>query len=813
LLKLTPAANENVRQDGTSQSVTTTDYTTINETRTKDMNTYTATGFLEDADERIYEPFPITGYDPKMINAGLDTISRNDVIKILQTPVRIRTVNFSGSDGLGVTKDSWIVPFDSTNFQPSAGLGQKMWLSRLNAFQGFRATVVLEFKINVQRFCQGRLMAYYIPGQQSTNSFEAKSHRFDLTTKTQLPGVQINVNRDSTVKMRIPYVSPWPAYDLQFRLPNGQAGTMETAAGVMGTVYLGVYAPLQNTLDTFTVSVWQHFEDVELFNTAYAPQSGLNAQDQEAPKGTLSKTLNTVADAARVLTKIPSLSSIAGTTEWFTRASSRAASAFGFSAPFVESDPLRISGLQNPYTANSDGPRPEIKLGLSNSAKTEVLPGFAGNDLDEMNIEYLANRPAYIDRLTWSKADAVDASLFSYNLQPSTFSRNYTIQGGTVSTFVPIAYLARYFNLWRCDFVFTIKVVKTEFHMGRLELVFNPGIASAISTSAKTYMSRVILDLKESDTFVVKIPYTSLTPFMNSNEYYGVAQLNVNTPLSAPGTVTSSLDILVEVSAENVAFAQPVPVSFSPVNGDDTGFTPQSGLGDAEVAPREKILIMPGLKSSTRAIHDLRFTNPEACMSIKQLLSRFCIPQDDMTAFSTARTITFLPFTIGGYSQIGTTTVYQTGPFSGDLVSAFSSLFAIRRGSVRMFFNGKASDDSVVTMASIDSTAPLNSITSTATVSSAIFNRAPDDRNVSGAGLYVNVPQYSKTHSFGCQTVFGSGTRSIDSGEPTVTVSYSNATAIGAGFTWARMAGDDYQLGFFIGVPCMRPGVSFKDAI
>jgi hypothetical protein len=114
LLKLTPAANENVRQDGTSQSVTTTDYTTINETRTKDMNTYTATGFLEDADERIYEPFPITGYDPKMINAGLDTISRNDVIKILQTPVRIRTVNFSGSDGLGVTKDSWIVPFDAS---------------------------------------------------------------------------------------------------------------------------------------------------------------------------------------------------------------------------------------------------------------------------------------------------------------------------------------------------------------------------------------------------------------------------------------------------------------------------------------------------------------------------------------------------------------------------------------------------------------------------------------------------------------------------------------------------------------------------
>lgn len=775
------------------------------------MNTFTATGFLEDSEERIYEPFPIEGFDPKRLNSGLETVNRDDVIKILQTPVRTRVINISSTDGLGATKDSWVVPFDSTNSQPAAGLGQKMWLSRLNAFQGIRATVVLEFKVNVQRFAQGRLMAYYIPGQQSTIGYEARSHRFDLTTKTQLPGVQINVNRDSTVKMRIPYVSPWPAYDLQFRLPNGQSGTMETAAGVMGTVYFGVYAPIQGSLDTFTVSVWQHFEDIELFNAAYAPQSGLNAQDREAPKGTISKTLNVIADSAKVLTKIPSLSSLAGTTEWFTRASSRAASAFGFSSPFVESDPIRVSSLQNPYVANADGSKPEIKLGISNSAKIDILPGFAGNDLDEMNIEYLCNRPAYVTRVFWNKTDAADTLLQTYNLQPSSFRNTYTVQGGTVRTFPPITFLAEYFNLWKCDFVFTIKVVKTEFHTGRLELVFNPGIASAYTTNARSYMPRVILDLKESDTFVVKIPYTNLTSMLNNNEYYGVMNLVVNTPLSAPTTVSNNLDVLIEVSAENVAFAQPIPVSYAPVNGDDAGFTPQSGLGEAEVAPREKVLVMPGLKSTKNAIDDLKHTNSEVCLSVKQMISRFCIPQDNMTAFNSARTITFLPYTIGGYFLSGTT--YQTGPLTGDLFATMSSLFAIRRGSVRMFFNGKASDDSVVFMGNVDPTTSVSSITSATVVDSAVFNRAPDDRNVTGAGLYVNVPQYSKTHSMGCQTSFGIANRSLDIGEPTVTVSYANATAIGAGFTWARMAGDDYQLGFFIGVPCMRPGVGYKDAV
>jgi hypothetical protein len=747
----------------------------------------------------------------------LETVNREDVITLLQTPVRIRTITVGPNDGLGVTKDSWIVPFDSTNFAPSAGLGQKMWLSRLNAFQGFRATVVLEFKINVQRFAQGRLMAYYIPGIQSTTSLEARSHRFDLCTKTQLPGVQINVNRDSTVKLRIPYVSPWPAYDLQFRGPNGLAATMETAAGTMGTVYFGVYTPLKGTPadSSFKVSVWQHFEDIELFNTAYAPQGKLNAQDAEAPKGTISRTLNTVADAAKVLTKIPSLSSLAGTAEWFTRASSRAASAFGFSSPFVESDPIRISSLQNPYAANSDGPKPELKLGISNTAKLDILPGFAGNDMDEMNIEYLCNRPAYVAKLDWSTTTALDTELFNYTLQPASFSNTYTLTNinQVVETFPPVSFIAKYFELWRCDFVFTIKVVKTEFHMGRLEMVFNPGLSASYSTDARAYMSRVILDLKESDTFVVKVPYTNLTSMLPSLDYYGIAKLLVNTPLSCPSTVATTVDIIVEISAENVAFSQPKPISYSPANGNNSDFTPQSMMGAEEVAPREKVLTMPGLKSTPNVINDLRHCTSELCLSIKQLMTRFCISQNDMTAYSTAKTITFLPFNIGGYGQTDPSLVLTQGGQCGDLVSAFSSLYALRRGSVRFFFNGKSGDDAVAFMGTTSTISANPAISTNTSVNGTVFNRIPDDRNVTGAGLYINVPQYSRTHSMGCQTQFGSDPRLLDIGEPSTTVGYCNATAIGTQFTWARMAGDDYQCGFFIGVPVMKPGSSSRDAI
>ena len=146
---------------------------------------------MEDAQERIYEPFPIESYDPKKLGSGLATVDRNDVIRLLNTPVLIRTINVTTGQGNGNTNASWAIPFDPNNsvggVTPPPGLDQNMWLSRLNAFQGFRATTVIEFKLNANRFVQGRLMAYYIPGQNTADQRERNSHRFNLTTKTQLP--------------------------------------------------------------------------------------------------------------------------------------------------------------------------------------------------------------------------------------------------------------------------------------------------------------------------------------------------------------------------------------------------------------------------------------------------------------------------------------------------------------------------------------------------------------------------------------------------------------------------------------------------
>lgn len=795
--------NDKVRQDFTSQSsssVTDTQYTAINDTNIKGMNTHAATGFLEDATERVYEPFPIEQYDPKKLNTGLVNLDRSDVIRMLETPVRIRSINVLSTSTANTTIDDWTLPFDSSNFSSSGGIGQDMWLSRLNAFQGFRGDAVLEFKVNCQRFAQGRLLVQYIPGQ--SNAIGRKSRRFNLMTKSQCPNVQINLNRDTSVVMRLPYVSAWPAYDLTRTSPTGNSVTLETSAGVMGDVFVNVYSPLVGA-SSVDIEVYLHFENVELYNVAFSPQA--NTEDKEAPKadGILSKPLTVVADAARVLTKIPSLKSYAGTAEWFTRLMANAASSYGFSKPFNESANVRVNMIQHPYAANSDGDSACVKLGISHTAKLDVLPSFAGNDLDEMSLEYICNRAAYFATFDYNTSQNAGDELWWTTVAPYDLDTTTTIFDLEVKTFVPFSYMASFFRLWRADLVYTFKVVKTEFHTGRIQVKFNPGLASSGVFSTSAYSARVILDMKESDTFVVKVPYMALTPMLTNNLSTGFIRVNVITPLMAPPTVSSSVSVIVEVSAENVCFAQPLPTNNHPVNGTNSAFTPQSGeLGDEEVAPREKVLVMPGLESNDRLYDHTRFTCSEAVTSIKQLLTRFVYLSDDYAGATANTTAVISPFGIGATYETGG--VYTSTGLKGDYLTALAPLFALRRGSVKLWFTNRASSDSIVAMGDSVESNRTNVLFSGS--QRPVNNYIPLHKPVSGFADMVQVPQYSRTHSMGCEAQYTSP-RSLDIGEPTTLIYYRTATAWTAGtLTFARSVGDDFQLGYFLGVPLMHVG-------
>lgn len=743
------------------------------------------TTFSDDAETRIMQPFPISDLKiGKHLHVG-DAYRKDSVIDFLKTPVMIKNFNITSSAVANTTLDTTILPFDSSMIGFGTDTGVGMFLKRLNAYLGFRATAVLRFQVNCNRFAQGRLLIHYIPGQID-NPQDAVSHRFDLTTKSQNPRTELNLNRDTSCIFRVPYVSANVAYDLSGAVVN-------TRVGKMGNLYTTVYSPLVGAT-TLNISIFLSFEDVELITPSYTTQ--MNTSDEEQKRGLLSGPLTITSEALTKMSQIPSLSSIMGSASWFIKACAKSAEAFGYSKPNNEHRLQRVTFTKNAYQLNYDGDEDNYKMGFSAANKIDILPGFAGNDIDEMSIEYLCNRPAYVNTYVWTSATTVNTSLININLGPSAFENTTVVGTRSVRTMPPFSMLARFFGYWRADIIITLKIVKTEFHTGKFVALYRPGVANAVSPDAGNFVARQVVDVKESDTFSFECRYASLTPFVDQKQFSGNFSCYVLNSLNAPASVSSSVSILVEVSAKNVMFTLPSATVITPATGSTAVFTPQMDEGNGE-----KYFIMGDFKSSGIDPNISRFCAGEHITSIKQLLHRKCLLKSHATSSTNIKNVVIKPFTIAGSYYDGTS--WTDHPMSSDYYSILSCCYVLQRGSVRYSFYNNLNNDHAVSFA-YETLGPLLPFQTNSSAQSVYYTGTVFQSKQSMSGyLDIEVPHSSMTHSRECQTEFELLPTNFPLGTPSTLVYYSSNLTF-SNFTDVRIqrsVGDDFQLGFFVGVP------------
>jgi hypothetical protein len=142
------------------------------------------------------------------------------------------------------------------------------------------------------------------------------------------------------------------------------------------------------------------------------------------------------------------------------------------------------------------------------------------------------------------------------------------------------------FEYWRGSIIFRFKVVRSQYHRGRINICWDVGATSLTATpevgDSSTF--NVVLDLDESDEVEVKIPYTKAKQFLRSilnyselptakiwdnsttpalivnGEYNGVISVRVMNRLTAP-EATSDVDLLVFVrGGEDLTLAGPVDI-------------------------------------------------------------------------------------------------------------------------------------------------------------------------------------------------------------------------------------------------------------
>jgi hypothetical protein len=448
-------------------------------------------------------------------------------------------------------------------------------LNRISNFNLLRCKLNVKVLINGNGFHYGRLMALYNPLHTHDDFTRLVSFfRQDLIQASQKPHIYLDPTTSQGGSLTLPFF--W--YKNMLNIPNEDWNDM----GQMTITEMNPLKHANGADDRVTISVFAWAEDVVLSTPTSTNPGGLSPQcseepldtqaDEYAKDGAISAPASLVARIAGKLTSIAPIAPYAKATEMAANAVAGVARLFGYSRPAVLADivpyrPSFVGNMANTNTADST-----TKLSIDAKQELTVDPRVTGlGGADEMVIKSIACRESYLTQFAWSPEDQTETSLWWSTVSPTLFdTRTFTDGEGANETelHLPACCFATLpFMHWRGSMKFRFQVVASNFHKGRLKVVWDPyGFESNEYVTNYTH----IIDIAEDKDFTVQIGWgsdygflthtepgvddkgfgtgaSSITPGMFGN---GVLRVYVVNELTVPNsTVDNTVSINVFVSA------------------------------------------------------------------------------------------------------------------------------------------------------------------------------------------------------------------------------------------------------------------------
>jgi len=489
------------------------------------------------------------------------------IVDYLMKPIVIHSGSFSTSDTYSFF-DSYSQPYAALTSAAGA-----MYLNKLKGYYGISMDMRFRMVINATKFQQGRYMIGWTPtasSQPTTSNLKRiqfnELHNGTLVQRTTIPHVEIDISTGTSAELLVPFASPNNFYPLSDPL----AGVDSYSLGWINVYpYSPLVSPAGSVVATYTLYI--SFENVRLFGAA-SPQSGLG--DREVANkynGPISSVTNAMSKGFKEFSSIPLLSSYANSISWvFDRASS-VASIFGFNKPIQGDCISKVQILNACSHTNVDGDSDVRTLSLNQKPGTVQVDGLFGTDFDEMDFSYIVQKSAWYKTQSWALTDVV-GTLVSIPVGPSYGA----VAASNTVSYTPVAFVSSCFFNWRGSLVYRFKFVKTEFHSGRLSFAFYPTDEVASYTSDPYYVNRVIVDVRETTEVELTIPFIHRNMWQQFDKKIGVINIDIVDPLVAPATVSSTIDILIEL-AGGKDFEVSIPKENDRVV---TTIVPQSGLVD-----------------------------------------------------------------------------------------------------------------------------------------------------------------------------------------------------------------------------------------
>jgi hypothetical protein len=536
-----------------------------------------------------------SGLITAVTSSGSQTIN-----EFLEKPTRIATGSLAATD---TTKLFELDPFDTL-------LSSVKSLKLVGTYM-IRSELLITLQVNAVRFQAGRYILGWVPmaGFGNTTGAAAfyRMHTANLMTVTQLPHVEIDLAKQTHVQLRIPFLSAYT-----------HLLSKSTASFKYGTLFLLPYVPLipgsADTTAPFTV--WASFV-APLVTGSAIQQSGRSPGRQEQVKagvGPISSIAAKVSKSAQLIGQVPLMTSAMTAVSWISDIVGSVATVWGFSKPPVLSAPNRFVRTVYPYIANADQFTTAAPLAVMSTNEVVLHSGVGGTNVDQLAFDYIKKQWCYYTQVSWTTAMVADTVLSTTNHSIVGFQTAM----GKGFTYPPFTLCASYFRFWRGGLRVRFKLVKTEFHSGRLMITYTPtfhGAAIGYTATAAEYLHREIVDIRDASEFEFEVPYVSPELYTLVGDVVGVFTVAVLDPLIAPNTVSSTVPMLFEISgADDLEFAFP----------DYVGQYSSAIEPYAPAVPMSGYVAVPPVKLGvTSSSHEPAATAiGEKIMSFRQLLKR-----------------------------------------------------------------------------------------------------------------------------------------------------------------------------------------------
>jgi hypothetical protein len=377
-------------------------------------------------------------------------------------------------------------------------------------------------------------------------------------------------------------------------------------------------------------------------------------------------------------------------------------------------------------------------------------------------------------------------------------------------------YFSNMFCLWRGGIDIVIKVVKTTFHSGRLQITFTPyanSSATAPTTSSGILALREIIDIRDNSEIRLTLPWLIGQNYLKvqGSEPSGFLDIVVLNELRAPDTVSGSVSLLMYASgADDYELAGPGVYTYLPFSPqmDATGITKtvDKPIGDTQ-----------RLGFRTTACEE---STGECFLGLKQLLARYSQVQQRVNSGGSDNVLIWPWFTNINALDGGGNLV--AGDAGSDIYAYVSQCYAFYRGGVRLGLIPSSSSststfNNVVLANIVNPNIALGSVVpiyyngvDLGAVGTGQVNWSSSFTNMGAWGFVVadsgngftssHLPYYCQTKCSPVINIANNGTIPSDDTIP-LNQLYAGSSGNFASIAVFRSFTDDFQLSYFLGCP------------